>query len=72
MRFLLSFDLQNKFAIEMTFRKSKLFVEMSLATALNCPGNVVDIIQILTLLCTENAFSVVHLEAGFTAKITCK
>ena len=72
MRFLLSFDLQNKFAIEMTFRKSKLFVEMSLATALNCPGNVVDIIQVLTLLGTENAFSVVQLEAGFTAKITYK
>ena len=45
---------------------------MSLATALNCPGNVVDIIQVLTLLGTENAFSVVQLEVGFTAKITYK
>ena len=45
---------------------------MSLATALNCLSNVVNIIQALTLLGIENAFSVVQLEAGFTVKITYK
>ena len=67
-RFLLSLDLQNKFTIE----SLNLFVEMSLATALNCLSNVVNIIQALTLLGIENAFSVVQLEAGFTVKITYK
>ena len=45
---------------------------MPLATELNCPGNIVDSIQVVTLLGFENTFSVIELEAGFTAKIMYK
>ena len=40
-----------------------------MATRLNCVGNIVDHIKVLTLLAIENVLSAVELEAGFTAKI---
>ena len=40
-----------------------------LVTELNRAGNIVDHIEVLTLLSIENIVSAVELEAGFTAKI---
>ena len=40
-----------------------------LVTELNRAGNIVDHIEVLTLLSIENIVSAVELEAGFTTKI---
>lgn len=40
-----------------------------MAAELNHAGNIVDCIQVLTLLANKNFFSALELQAGFTAKI---